>query len=62
MKSVGQMLGMCDGLRDTKDISEWENKFLTNMLARYLLANKNTSSFSDKQVEQIDRIYHKHFS
>jgi hypothetical protein len=62
MKSIGQMLEQCDGLRDTKDISHWENTFLTDMLERYLLAKKSTSEFSDKQVEIIHRIYNEHFA
>ena len=62
MKSIGQMLELCDGLRDTKDISPWENTFLTDMIERYLIARKSTSAFSDKQVEIIDRIYNKHFA
>lgn len=61
MKSIGQMLEMCDGLRDTTDISDWENGFLTGLLERYLLAKKSTSDFSDKQVEMIEHIYNKHF-
>lgn len=62
MKSIGKMLEQCDGLRDTKDISQWENTFLTDMLERYLLAKKSTSSFSGKQVEAIEQIYNKHFA
>ena len=61
MKSIGNMLEMCDGLRDTKDISDWENNFLTDMLEKYLIAKKSTSSFSGKQVETIEKIYNKHF-
>ena len=61
MPSIGKMLERCDGLRDTKDISEWENKFLTDILEKYHASGKSTSNFSGKQVEVIDRIFNKHF-
>lgn len=62
MKSIGKMLEQCDGLRDTDDITEWENQFLTDMLERYLEAGKSTSDFTEKQVSVIERIYNKHFA
>jgi len=60
--SIGTMIEQLDGLRDTKDLSEWEQGFVTNILDRYLLANKNTQGFTGKQVEVIERIWSKHFS
>lgn len=61
MKSLGQMLASCEGLRNTKDITEWENDFLTSVMVRYILAKWDSSVLSAKQVEVIERIYNKHF-
>lgn len=60
--SIGAMIEQLDGLRDTKDLSEWEQGFVTNILERYLLARKDTQGFTGKQVEIIERIWSKHFS
>lgn len=60
--SIGTMLEQLDGLRDTKDITEWEQGFVTNVLQRYLVAKKDTRVLSGKQVEVIKRIWSKHFA
>ena len=60
--SIGAMIEQLDGLRDTKDLTEWEHDFVTSILERYLLAKKNTQGFTGKQVEVIERIWRKHFS
>lgn len=60
--SIGTMLEQLDGLRDTDDLTEWEQGFVTNVLQRYLLANKDTRVLSSKQVEVIERIWSKHFA
>jgi len=60
--SIASMIEQIDGLRDTTDLNEWEQGFVTNILERYLLAKKNTQALSGKQVEVIERIYRKHFS
>ncbi len=61
MMSVGQMIERLDGMRDTKDLTKWENDFVTSILEQYLTSGKDTSKLSAKQVEIIDRIYNKHF-
>ena len=60
--SIGAMIEQLDALRDTKDLSAWEQSFVTSILERYLLAKKDTQGFSSKQVEVIERIWSKHFS
>ncbi len=60
--SIGTMIEQIDGLRDTTGLTEWEQGFVTSILQRYLLANKDTQTLSGKQVEVIERIYRKHFS
>jgi hypothetical protein len=61
MISIGKMIERLDGLRDTRDLTAWENTFVMNMVERYQAAGKSTSSFSDKQVETVEAIYNKHF-
>jgi hypothetical protein len=60
--SISTMIDQLDGLRDTKDLSEWEQGFVTNILERYLLAKKDTRWMSSKQVDVVERIWRKHFA
>ena len=61
MISIGKMIERLDGMRDTKDLTQWESSFVTSVVERYHAANKSTSGLSSKQVETIDSIYQKHF-
>jgi hypothetical protein len=60
--SIGTMIEQIDGLRDTPDLSTWEQGFVTSILQRYLTANKDTRALSERQVEVIERIYRRHFA
>ena len=60
--SVGTMIEQLDGLRDTEDLTEWEQGFVTNVLETYLKARKNTQQLTAKQVETVERIWAKHFA
>ena len=60
--SLGTKIEQLDGLRDTKDLSEWENGFVTSILERYLIAGRDTRMLTGKQVDVIERIWGKHFS
>jgi hypothetical protein len=60
--SIATMIEQLDGLRDTCDLTVWEQSFVTSILQRYLTAHKDTRMLSDKQVEVIERIYRKHFA
>lgn len=60
--SVGTMIEQLDGLRDTDDLTEWEQGFVTNVLGQYLKAKKNTQKLTTKQVETVERIWAKHFA
>lgn len=62
MVSLGTKIEQLDGLRDTKDLSEWENGFVTSILERYLIAGRYTRMLSSRQVDVIERIWGKHFS
>lgn len=61
-KSLSTMIEQLDGLRDTSDLTEWENEFVTSILERYLIAKKDTRRFSAKQLEIVERIWSKHFA
>ncbi|MDP1681051.1 MAG: hypothetical protein Q8L39_04675 [Burkholderiales bacterium] len=60
--SVGTMIEQLDGLRDTEDLTEWEQGFVTNVLGQYIKAKKNTQQFTEKQVERVEQIWAKHFA
>ena len=60
--SLGTKIEQLDGLRDTKDLSEWEQSFVTSILESYLLAGRDTRILTSKQVDVIERIWTKHFA
>lgn len=60
--SLGTKIEQLDGLRDTKDLSQWEQGFVTSILERYLLAGRDTRMLTSKQVDVIERIWTKHFA
>ena len=60
MKTLAMKIEQIDGLRDTSDLTPWENEFVTSIVER-LPANKDTRAYSAKQVEIIERIWEKHF-
>lgn len=62
MPSIGTMIEQLDGLRDTDALTDWENEFVTSVVARYQGANKDTRALSAKQVEKIENIWRKHFA
>ena len=62
MASLGTMIEQLDGMRDTGDLTAWENDFVTSVLERYLAAKKDTRNLTAKQVEIVERIWSKHFA
>ena len=62
MASIGVMIEQIDGLRDTEDLTAWEQDFVTSIVEKYLLAKKSTQGFTGKQVEVVERIWSKHFA
>lgn len=62
MTSLGTMLEQLAGMRDTRDLSPWENGFVTDVYSRYLIASKRTSVLSPAQAEKIEQIWSKHFA
>ena len=62
MASLSIMVEQIDGLRDTSDLTEWENDFVTSIVERYEAAKKDTRTLTAKQVEIVERIWKKHFT
>ena len=60
--SIGAMVEQIDGLLGTKDLTEWEESFVTSVVVKYYTNNKNTTVLSGKQVEIVERIWGKHFT
>lgn len=62
MVSTNTMIEQLDGLRDTSDLTEWENKFVTSVMIKYLISGKETRSLSAKQIETVEKIWSKNFA
>lgn len=48
------------GLAGTKDVSDWEDQFITSIV-RQTREGADTSSLTEKQVEVLERLHGKHF-
>ena len=59
-KSIRQKIQQLEGLLGTRDITEWEETFISDMVKK-IKADDRTSKLSSKQVDIIDRIHGKHF-
>lgn len=60
--SIGSMIWQIDGLRGTKDLSEWEAVFITSVVFRFEAAGNDSSVLSEKQLGIVERIWQKHFA
>lgn len=61
MASINNMVKKCAGLIDTRDVSDWENRFLKNV-KQLTDDGDNTSGLSENQVGRSEEIYEKHFA
>lgn len=61
MASLNTMVKRCAGLVGTKDVSDWEDDFLQSVLEKTRNGD-NTSSLTEKQIDVLERIFHKNFS
>jgi hypothetical protein len=57
--STGNMIEKLGGMLGTKDLGEWEQKFVFNMCEAK--DEGKVGNLTDKQVESLERIYNKHF-
>ena len=60
--SVQEMLSHIDGLRDTGDLTEWEESFVESTITKWLERGKRTDWLSEKQLGVIERLWDKHFA
>lgn len=61
MKSLGQQIKQIAGLLGTRDVNDWETKFITGIVQ--LTDNgDNTKYLSPARIDVIERIYRKHFA
>ena len=56
--SIGSMLETIHGMCDTRDLTDWENKFVKSCVET-CGPRKLTVNLSSKQVEIIEQIYEK---
>jgi gamma-glutamylcysteine synthetase len=59
--SVGTMLTRLGGLVDTKDLNDFQNGLVKNCL-RITADGKFTSRLSEKQLDEISRLFERHFA
>lgn len=59
--SLGTMLQQLAGMVDTKDLSDWENRFLKNVLPRTNNGTR-TTILTEDQAEKVAEIWGKHFA
>jgi hypothetical protein len=58
MISIQQKAKKCEGLIDTRDVSDWENSFLISVCNKV----REGKELTDKQLEKLEDIYDKHFA
>lgn len=62
MLSIATMIEQLEGLQGTSDLNSWESEFVANIIKRYYQNSKRTDFFTVKVVENIERIWSKHFA
>lgn len=60
MASTNIMIKKCAGLVDTRDVTDWENRFLKSVMERTENGNR-PDRLSEAQLESLQRIHDKHF-
>lgn len=61
MNSIDSMLKRINALVGTKDLSKWEEEFVESCWEKSHEAT-DTRRLSDKQIDKIEQIFHKHFA
>lgn len=62
MVSVKTMLAQLEALLDTRELTSWEQGFVTNVTHITARGGNTTVCLTDKQIETIERIWKKHFA
>jgi hypothetical protein len=61
MPSLNTMVKRVSGLQGTRDLNDWEEKFVANVVAQ-TRGGDDTTSLTEKQITSLERIFEKHFS
>jgi hypothetical protein len=59
--TIGAMIKRIAGLAGTKDVSDWEDEFITSIVHRSHNGD-DTTKLSERQIAVVERIFNKHFS
>lgn len=60
MASLNVMVKKCAGLVGTKDVTDWEDDFLKNIVQR-TKEGDDTTSLTEKQIDVLTKIHDKNF-
>ena len=60
MLSTSQMIDRLAGMVGTKDLSDWETKFVQSLIDRKKAGR--VTSLSEKQLDVLVRLHSKHFA
>lgn len=61
MTALNTMVKRVAGLADTKDVTDWENKFVKSVVAQTFNGD-NTTSLTEGQIDVLERLHDRHFS
>ena len=61
MTSLNTQVMRVAGLLDTKDLTDWENRFVASIYEQ-TQNGKNTTSLTEAQIDVLERLHDKHFS
>jgi hypothetical protein len=61
MASLNNMVKAVAGLQDTKDVTDWENKFIKSVVEKTCNGD-NTTSLTEKQIDVLESLHEKHFA
>lgn len=61
MVSEGVKLQQCHGLLGTKDLNDWEARFVESLWYQSK-QGKDTTQLTEKQIDRLEVLWSKHFS
>ncbi len=60
MLSTSQMIDRLAGMVGTKDLTDWETRFVQSLIDRKSAGQ--VTALTERQVEMLDRLHSKHFA
>jgi len=61
MASLNTMVKRVAGLQDTRDVSDWENRFIASIVQK-TKDGDDTRPLTENQIEVLERLFNKHFA